>query len=110
MSRGLRVLVVASYLIVLAALAAVVIWQAEAHWAALRYVLGVALVVLGVLFTTLHLTLGDEFLRRHFGEPAVGEVRRVWRRGWVGVLLGAAWLGMLRLDHWLQAEQAEVQF
>src|SRR5262245_21449614 len=87
-----------------AALAAVVIWQIEKYGVASSYVLGVSLVVLGAVFTTVHLTVSDDFFRRHFGEPGMGPMQRACRTGWVGVLLGAALLGFHYgfhyLDHW----------
>lgn len=109
MSRGLQVwswrrrLVVASILLVAMALPAVVIWQAEAHGVVISYILGAALVVLGTAGLTLHLTLSDDYLRRHFGEPAADQ-RRFLRGGWVGVLLGAALLGLHYFDRWVQAK------
>src|SRR5262249_14598337 len=56
------------------------------------------------------LTLSDDFLRRHFGGPGADRRRRLWRGGWVGVLLGAALLGLHYLDRWGQATAAEAQF
>jgi tetratricopeptide (TPR) repeat protein len=58
----------------------------------------------------LHLTLSDDFLRRQFGEPGAGQMRRAWRGGWVGVLLGAALLGLHYFDQWVQASYARSQF
>jgi hypothetical protein len=89
MGRGLAVLVVGSILLVSAGVAAVVIWQAEARHVSLRYVLGVGMVVIGAGFMVLHLSVTDEYLHRHFGEPAASRMRQLWRGGWVGVLLGA---------------------
>jgi tetratricopeptide (TPR) repeat protein len=110
MSRGLRVLIVVSVLLLSAALAAGVIWQAEAQGVASSFVLGVILVVVGGGALVMHLTLSDDFLRRQFGEPDVGQVRRTLRGGWVGVLLGAALLGLHYFDQWVQASYARSQF
>jgi tetratricopeptide (TPR) repeat protein len=106
MSRTLRVLVVACALIVSVALPAVVFWQAGKHGFATKYVLGVIVVVLGAAFTTLHLTVSDDFLRRHYGERGAVEMRRAWRGGWIGVLLGAFLLGV----HYFDCQVAEAQF
>jgi tetratricopeptide (TPR) repeat protein len=108
MSLGSRVLVVAAILLGSVALAGVVIWQMEAHRVAVPLVLGVMFVVLGAAGMTLHLTLSDDVIRRHFGEPE--QLRRFWRRGWVGVLLGAALLGLDYFDQWVKASQARTQF
>lgn len=110
MSRALRVLAVASVLIVWAALAAAVIWWASAHQLAFQYVLGVGLVALGAGCTALHFTLSDGFLGRHLGEPGAAQTRRFCRGGWVGVVLGAAILGFIYLDRWVNATAAEAQF
>ena len=91
MSRGFRVLVVVSVLVASGALAAVLIYQEQVHGVA--PVLGLALLVLGAAGTALHLTVSDDSLRRHVGEPGAAEVRRFWRKSWVGVLLGVASLG-----------------
>jgi tetratricopeptide (TPR) repeat protein len=103
-------LVVALILIGSVALAAVVIWWATAQQVSFQYVLGVGFVVLGTAFTTLHLTLSDDFLRRHFGEARADQMRRTYRSGWVGVLLGAALLGLHYLDRLVQTTTTEVQF
>jgi tetratricopeptide (TPR) repeat protein len=108
-SRGFRALVLALLLTASAALAGAVIWWSEAREGRLQYVLGVGFLALGLVFTTLQLTLSDDFLRRHFGEPSAGQMRRAWRGGWVGILLGGAMLGVLYLDRWVQATAAEAQ-
>jgi tetratricopeptide (TPR) repeat protein len=106
MSRGLRVLVVACILIVSMALPAVVIWQTEKHGFSTPYVLGVIFVVLGATFTTLYLTVNDNFLRRHYGERGAVQMRRTWRGGWIGVSLGAVLLGL----HYVDCKVADAQF
>jgi tetratricopeptide (TPR) repeat protein len=110
MNRGLGVLVAALILAGSAAVAAVIIWQAEAHGVSLQCVLGVTFVVLGAAGLVLHPTLSDAFLRRHLGEPNADQLRQFGRRGWIGVLLGAALLGLRYLDHRVQDIQAKSQF
>jgi hypothetical protein len=74
-----------------AGVAAVIIRQARAHGVALNHVVGALLVAVGTGFSVLHLSVSDEYLRRHFGgEENATRVRRVWRGGWVGALIGAA--------------------
>jgi hypothetical protein len=91
MSRGRASLIVAGILLVSAAGAAVLIWQAKAHAVPLNYVVGALMVATGAGFSALHLSVGDEYLRQHFGgDENAAQVRRLWRGGWVGVLLGAA--------------------
>jgi tetratricopeptide (TPR) repeat protein len=107
MSRGFRVLVVVSILIVAVALAAVQIREGV-H--GVTPVFGLVLLVLGAAGLTLHLTLSDDILRRHSGEPGADPRREFWRSGWVGVVLGAALLGMHHLDRWIQATAADAQF
>jgi Flp pilus assembly protein TadD len=108
MSRGFRLLVVVSVLTGSAALAVVLLRLVEGYASLLM--LGLGCLVLGVAGTMLHLTLSDDSLRRYFGEPGAAELRRLCRRGWVGVLLGVAFLGMHYFDDWVQATTAEVQF
>ncbi|HEY7311198.1 MAG TPA: tetratricopeptide repeat protein [Gemmataceae bacterium] len=108
MSRAFRVLGVVSILLVSAALAAVLIWQQQVHGVAL--VLGLVFLVIGGVGTTLHLTASDDFLRRHCGEPGAQQMRQFGRSAWVGVVLGAAMLGVHYLDRWVQAATVETQF
>jgi hypothetical protein len=89
MGRGLQVLIVASILLAWAGLAAIVTWQAKLRHIPLQYVTGTALVVVGVGFQVLHLTVSDDYLHRHFGEPSATLMRHMWRGGWLGVLIGA---------------------
>ena len=56
----------------------------QAHHVSLRYVVGV--LVVGAGFFILHLSLTDEYFRRHFGEPDASRMQPLWRSGWVGVL------------------------
>jgi tetratricopeptide (TPR) repeat protein len=109
MRRSLRVLIPTSMLIVTLALAAVFIWRLEAHRVVSTFVLGVGFVVLGIACTTLHLTLSDDFLRKQAGEVGAAQMRRFWRQGWIGVLLGAGMIGLHYLDHWVQVTTAEAQ-
>lgn len=91
MGRGRAVFIVVSILVVSAAFAAILIWQAKARGIPLMYVLGVGAVVLAVGFFTLHLTVSDEYLRREFsGESNATRMRQLWRGAWVGIPLGAA--------------------
>lgn len=103
MNRGLRVLMVASILAVLVGLVAVGMWQLEAHGVSRSLVLGVAFIVFGVLLTTLHLTVSDDYIRRHEWQPGKDHLRQLLRRGWYGMVLGAAFLGLHYLDHWMLA-------
>jgi tetratricopeptide (TPR) repeat protein len=108
MSRSLRVLIIVTILLGSVALAAVLIWQETVHGAAL--VLGLLFLVIGVAGTMLRLTASDDFLHRHFREPNADQIRRFGRSAWVGVLLGAALLGLHYLDLWVQTVAAEAQF
>jgi tetratricopeptide (TPR) repeat protein len=106
----LRILVVVSILVVPVAIAAALVWQAESHPVTARYVIGVGMLVLGAACLALHLTLSDDFLRRHFVAPGADEMRRFLRRWWIGVLLGAALLGLHYVDRWVEATAAEARF
>jgi tetratricopeptide (TPR) repeat protein len=108
MGRGLRVLGFVAVLLGSAALAAVLIWQEQVHGVA--PVLGLVLLALGAAGMILHLSLSDDFLRRHLGDPTAGQTRGFCRSGWVGVLLGAALLGLHYLDHWVQETTARTNF
>jgi MFS family permease len=89
MRRGTKVLILVCVLLVIGGIGAVIIWQAEAHHIPILLVTGVLLVVLGAGSEAMHLTVSDEYLRTHFPEPLATQFREQWRRGWVGVLLGA---------------------
>jgi hypothetical protein len=72
-----------------AGLLAPIIWLVNVKHVSLRYVLGVLMVAAGVAISLLHCSVSDEYLRKHFGgEENASRVRRLWRGGWVGVLLG----------------------
>jgi len=101
MNRGLRVLIVASIVAGLVAIVALG-WQLAAYGPS-RLVFGVALIVFGAAFTMLHRTLSDAWLRRHFGEPGAVQMRRGLRGGWIGMLLGAAFIGLHYVDLWMLA-------
>jgi hypothetical protein len=91
MRRGTAVLIVASILLASAGGAAVLIWQAKAQGVPLFYVVGALMVVIGIGFMALHVSVSDEYLRQHFGgEENAMKLRQMWRGGWVGVVLGAA--------------------
>jgi hypothetical protein len=89
MGRGWATLIVAGILLASAAAAAAIIWQARVHAVPLFYALGALMVAVGVGFSVLHLSVGDEYLRQHFGgQENATRMRQMWRGGWVGVLLG----------------------
>jgi hypothetical protein len=91
MDRGRSAVIVIAILLASAGSAAVIIWQAKAHGIPLFYVLGTLMVVIGIGFSALHLSVSDEYLRQHFGgEENATRMRQMWKRGWVGVLLGVA--------------------
>lgn len=91
MGRGRAVVIVAVILLVSVGGAAVVIWQAKAHGVPLFYILGPLMVVLGLGFTALNLSVSDDYLRQHFGgEENATRMRQMCRGGWVGVLIGIA--------------------
>jgi hypothetical protein len=91
MGRGRAALIVVGILLVSLGGAAVIIWQARANGVPHFYVLGALMVALGIGFTVMHLSVSDDYLRRHFGgEENATRMRQSWRSGWVGVLLGAA--------------------
>jgi hypothetical protein len=91
MRRSRAVLIVVLILVVSAAFAAILIWQANVREILLMYVLGVGTVVLALGFFTLHLTVSDEYLRREFGgESNATRMRQLWRGAWVGIPLGIA--------------------
>ena len=89
--RTWAVLFVAGILLASVGGAAIVIWQAKAHSIPLFYILGALMVVLGIGFSILHLSVSDEYLRQHIGgEENAKRVREMWRGGWTGALLGVA--------------------
>src|SRR5262245_31969930 len=91
MGRGRAAVIVTAIVLASAGGAGVILWQAKAHGVPLFYVLGTLMVVLGIGFSALHLSVSDEYLRRHFGgEENATRMRQMWRGGWVGVLLGVA--------------------
>jgi tetratricopeptide (TPR) repeat protein len=108
MHLGLRVICLATVLVLVGAIAAVLIGQMELHGAGL--VLGGGWLILGGACTILSLTLSDDFLHRHSGAAGVAQTRQFLRSGWVGILLGGAWLGLHYLDRWVQATAAETRF
>src|SRR2546423_15280542 len=89
--RGWAYLFVAFVILMSLAGAAGLIWLTEVQHVPRGYVLGPFLLVMGVGFTTLHLSLSDEYLRRHFGGPANADrMRDMWRGGRGGVAGGTA--------------------
>ena len=109
MGRGVRLAVVVAILVGSAGFAALVIRWAADHPSEFQFGLGLSFVAFGVGPAVLHLTAGDQFLRRHFGVSGAGRVRRAFRSGWAGVLLGAAMLGLHYLDRQAEAVTAEAQ-
>ena len=90
--RPLGILVLACILIVSGGFAAIIIWQAEAgniSHGTTRYLTGGVMVVVGLGLTALHLSVSDERLRMEFGNSA-SQIRKLWRGGWIGALIGAA--------------------
>ena len=110
MRRGLHLAVVAAILLGSVGFAALLIWWAEGHRAAFQFALGLGLIVIGAGLTVLRRTASDAFLRRHFGEPGAGRMRRARWEGWVAMLAGAAMLGLLYLDRKVEAITAQAQF
>jgi hypothetical protein len=91
MRRTWAVLFVAGILLASVGGAALIIWQAKVHSVPLFYILGPLMVIVGIGFSVLHLSVSDEYLRKHFGgEENATRVRQMWRGGWTGALLGIA--------------------
>jgi hypothetical protein len=91
MRRTWAVLIFAGIVVASAGGAALIFWQANAHSIPIFYVLGGLTIVLGVLFSALHLSVSDEYLRKYFGgDENAARLRQMWQGGWVGVPLGAA--------------------
>lgn len=103
MNRGLRVLIVALILAGLVGLVAVGMSPLEANGVSRQLVMGATFMMLGVTFTTLHLTLSDDWLRQHFKEPGAVQMRRTLRGGWVGMVLGAACIALHYVNIWMLA-------
>lgn len=99
MGRGSAVGIVAALLLLSLGGAGVVIWQAKAQAIPLFYILGPLMIVVGIVFTVLHLSVSDEYLRQHFGgEVNANQIRQMWRGGWGGVGIGAA---MIAVEYFL---------
>src|SRR5262245_21320141 len=89
-----RRLAVITFLVVVAGLAAVAIWQFERHGIPGLFVAGLGLIVIGAATTILHWTASDDFLRRQFGESGVAQRRRARRSAVISMLLGALMVGL----------------
>jgi hypothetical protein len=46
----------------------ILVRQAKAHYVPLFYVLGPLVVVIGIVFSILHVSVSDDYLRQHFGD------------------------------------------
>jgi hypothetical protein len=91
MNRIWAFLIVGTIVLASAAGGVILVWQAQAHYIPLFYVLGPLVVALGIGFSVLHLSVSDEYLRQHFGgDENARRMREMWRGGWVGVPIGAA--------------------
>jgi hypothetical protein len=91
MNRTLSAVIVVGIVLVSAAGGVILVWQANAHFVPLFYVIGPLVVAIGVGFTVLHWSVSDEYLRQHFGgDENARRMREMWRGGWVGVPIGIA--------------------
>jgi hypothetical protein len=90
MNRTWAALIVAGIVLASAGGGVILVWQAEAHYIPLFYVLGPLVAAIGICFSVLHWSVSDEYLRQHLGggEENAKRMREMWRGGWVGVLLG----------------------
>ena len=87
----MKALLVVVILLVSLGGAALVIWQAREYQIPLGYIVGGGMVVIGTGFFILHVSVSDDHLRRHFGgEENAARMRKLWRDGWLGVLIGVA--------------------
>jgi hypothetical protein len=91
MKRTWAVLFVVGVVLISAVCGVILVWQAKAHHVPLFYLLGPLCLAIGIGSLVLHLSISDEYLRRHMGsdENAV-RVREMWRGGWVGMPIGVA--------------------
>ena len=105
MNRGRRILIFLAVLTVVG-LVAVGLGQLEPHGVSPPFVMGVTFIVFGVVLTTLHLALSDDFVRRQEWQPGTNHFRQLLRRGWYVTLLGAAILGLYYFDRWISASAA----
>ena len=91
MNRTLAAVIVVGIVLASAACGVILFWQAKAHYVPLFYVLGPLVTALGTLFSVLHWSVSDEYLRRHFGgDENAKRMRETWRGAWVGVAVGVA--------------------
>lgn len=91
MNRTWSAFLVVSIVIASAAGGVILFWKAKAHYIPLFYVLGPLLAVIGIIFSILHWSVSDEYLRKHFGgDENARRMREMWRGGWVGVVGGIA--------------------
>ena len=109
MRPGRHLLLLAAVLALLVALVVSRAWWLDLSQNAVLSVLGVSLLALGVVLTVLNLTVSDERLGRHCGNQTP-EVRRTLRQSWMGILGGAALLGIVVVDRWHREAVAEAEF
>jgi hypothetical protein len=69
----------------------ILVLQAKAHYIPVFYVLGPLVAAIGVIFSVLHWSVSDEYLRQHFGgDENAKRMREMWRGGWVALPMGIA--------------------
>ena len=91
MNRTLSAFIVVGIVLASAAGGVMLVRKAKAHYVPLFYVLGPLVVALGTIFSILHWSVSDEYLRRHFGgDENATRMREMWRGGWLAVAAGVA--------------------
>ncbi|HEX3151112.1 MAG TPA: tetratricopeptide repeat protein [Gemmataceae bacterium] len=108
MSRNQRLAILAVIVMGAMALAGFLIWWAGGHRSTSQLAAGLVLVAAGIGLTILHFTASEAFLQRHFGGAA--SFRRESRRGWIGILLGGALIGLYFIDREADATIKDSQY
>ena len=91
MNRTGATILVVGMVIASAAGGVILVRQATAHYIPLFYVIGPLVVAIGIIFSILHWSVSDEYLRQHFGgDENATRMREMWRGGWIGVVGGVA--------------------